>query len=186
MAPHDRNPEAHVKKTTAKESVDRFIKDTKEKKSQAEVSEQLAGTQEGVAEVMAGMEKPKEKISERKGESGEKGDIRGGGAVTSDDDDQAQAIAAGLKDYQFPSEIVMVKKVRTAIQAQIKVEWKKAMGLKGKLNSGGASGYNDSIAKIRGLKEVLFSLFTASMDKMKKMYMKYFMPGGKRKKLDEL
>jgi hypothetical protein len=30
------------------------------------------------------------------------------------------------------------------------------------------------------------SLFTASFDAMKKVYMRYFMPGGKRKKFEDL
>jgi len=184
--PH-RNPEAVHKKPTVKDSVDSLIgrkKAEKEAKVAESVSEKMAGTKEGVAEVIAGKEKPKEKVSERKGESGEQGDLKGGGAGTITD--QAIAISAAIKNYIFPSEIIMVKKIRAAINAQIEMEWKKAKRYKRNLHNGGADGYNKSISRIRHLKEMLASLFTMTVSFLKNMYVKYFTHDGKRRDLEEI
>lgn len=186
MVTPNQHKEVH-QKPSVKEDVDSLIKKKKiEKESEGSiaVTEGMAGTQEGVAEVMAGVDRPpKEGVSERKGESGEKGDITG--AATSGDDD-ATMIRAQLLDYDFPSQEIMVRKIRTAINAQIKVEWKNALSFKGGLVTGQAADYNRSIARIRSLTQVLSSLFTATVDMMKGMYVKYFGPDGKRRKLDDL
>ena len=186
MVNPQRNTEAAHKKPTVKDSVESLIerkKSEREAKVAESVSEKMAGTKEGVAEVMAGMEKPKEKVSEREGETGEMGDLKGGaGAIT----DEAIAMAAAMKDYIFPSEIVMIKKIRTAIKAQIKIEMKKARKFQSSLNAGEAASYNKAISRIRHLKEILASLFTATFGFLKNMYVKYFTPEGHRKDLEEI
>lgn len=188
MAHSDHHPKAPEKKVSLSDSVDSLIQKKKAEK-QTEVSESVsmkqAGVYEGVAEVMGGIEKPNEKVSERKGETGEKGDITTSGSASSDDD-QFQILARDLKDYDFPSEEIMVKKVRTAISAQIKLEWKRATKYQGNLSSGGADGYNHAIARIRSLKELMNSLFTATFGFLKNMYVKYFTPDGKRRNFDEI
>ncbi len=187
MAHPDHHSKAPSKKPSVSKSVDSLIQKKKAEK-QAEVSESVskkqAGVQEGVAEVMGGVEKPSEKVSERKGETGEKGDLSSGGG--SSDDDQIQAVSSDLKDYSFPSEEIMVKKVRTAINAQIKLEWKRATKYQDNLGSGGADGYNHAIARIRSLKELMNSLFTATFGFLKNMYVKYFTPDGKRRSAEDL
>lgn len=189
MALHTDKPEAPKKAPSASESVDGLIK-KKQNEKQAEVSAGLeakkAGIHEAVDEVMGGMEKPSEKISERKGESGEKGDIKGGGQTSGNDDGQSQTINVSIKDYHFPSEEIMVKKIRTAITAQIKHEWKKAKKSSKKLGTGGSSEYNESIAKIRKLKTMLSSIFTSTVNLMKEMYVKYFTPDGQRRQINEI
>lgn len=186
MANPNQHKEAH-KRPSVKHEVESLIKRKKAEKAPGaatEVSEEMAVTQEAAADVMAGVEAPKEGVSERKGESGEKGDISG--AATSGDDDDATMIRAQLMDYDFPSQEIMVKKIRTAINAQIKVEWKNALKFGGKIAVGEAADYNSSIARIRRLKEVLSSMFTATVDKLKAMYVKYFGPDGKRRKSNDL
>lgn len=186
MATTNQNPEAARQKPSTKESVESFIKKKKaEKKAEVgeAVSEKMEVTKGEVAEVMEGVEAPKEKVSERAGERGEKGIPTGAAGVAGD---EAQAIAVQLKDYHFPSEEVMVKKIRTAITAQIKIEWKNATRFRKNLDSGGADGYNRAIARIRHLKQVLASLFTATLGFLKNMYAKYFTPDGKRRKLEEI
>lgn len=185
MAYSHSKPEA-PKKSSVTQSVESLIqkkKAEKESRLSESVDQKKMGIQEGVAEVMAGVEKPKEKISEREGESGEKGDITGAAGTAASD--EAQVIAAQLKDYQFPSELVMIKKIRTAINSQIRAEWAKAKHFQGSLTTGGADGYNTAIAKIRSLKEVLASLFTATMGFLKNLYMTYFTPDGKRRSFEE-
>jgi len=185
MPDPNQNPEAARQKPSTKESVESFIKKKKVER-EAEVSEAVSGkmgaTKGEVAEVMEGVEAPKEKVSERAGERGEKGIPTGAAGAAGDED---QAIAVQLKDYHFPSEEVMVKKIRTAITAQIKMEWKKATKFRKNLNSGGADGYSRAIAKIRHLKEIIASLFTATFGFLKNMYVKYFTPDGKRRKIEE-
>jgi len=186
MPAKNQHPEAGKKQPSAHESVESFL-DKKRAEKQAEVGEQVSekmtDTQGEVAEVIGGAEKPKEKVSKKAGEKGE-GKMPAGKTVS--DDQVVQAISADLKDYQFPSEEVMVKKIRTAIQAQIKLEWKRAKKFQGRLDSGGADGYNRSIANIRGLKQALASLFTSAAGFLKNLYVKYFTPDGKRRKLDEV
>ena len=80
----------------------------------------------------------------------------------------------------------MVKKIRTAIQVQIKMEWKNAKKFRKQLGSGGAEGYNSSIASIRRLKEALASLFTATFGFLKNFYVKYFTPDGKKRPLKKV
>ncbi|MBN2096163.1 hypothetical protein JW752_02055 [Candidatus Peregrinibacteria bacterium] len=186
MPAKNQHPEAEKKQPSAHESVESFIgrkKAEKEAEVREAVSEKMAGTQEEVAEVIGSAEKPKEKVSKKAGEKGE-GKMPAGKAPS--DDQAAQVITADLKDYDFPSEEVMVKKIRTAIQAQIKFEWKRAKNFQGKLDSGGADGYNKSIARIRSLKQVLASLFTSAAGFLKNLYVKYFTPDGKRRKMEEV
>lgn len=183
MPDKNQNSEAEHKKPSVHESVESFIQKKKaEKETEVgeAVSEKMAGVGEEVAEVMVGVEKPKEKVSKKAGEKGE-GRMPAGKAVT--DEEEAQGITAQIKDYHFPSEEMMVKKIRTAIQAQIKMEWKKAKKFRKQLDSGGAEGYNSSIARIRRLKEVLASLFTATVGFVKNLYAKYFTPDDKRRSL---
>ena len=179
-------PEAEQKKPSAHESVELFIQKKKAEK-EAEVteavSEKMAGVGEEVAEVMVGVEKPKEKVAKRAGERGEKGIPTGAAGGVGD---EAQAIAVQLKDYHFPSEEVMIKKIRTAITAQIKMEWKKAKKFKGQLDSGGAEGYNTAIARIRSLKQALAALFTATIGFIKNIYVKYFTPDGKKRSMKDV
>lgn len=186
MTTHNNHPEAHKKKTTPKESVDSFI-GKKRAEKETEVSEsvagKVAGTKEAV-EVIVGAEKPKEKVSERAGEKGEGKAPSGGQAGAAAG--EPQAIAISLKDYKFPSEEIMVKKIRTAINAQIAYEWKKAKRFRGNLGSGGADGYNRTIAKIRELKQLLSTLFSATFSYLKNMYVKYFTPDGKRRRMEEV
>ena len=186
MPAKNQNPEAEQKKPSAHESVESFIgkkKAEKEAEVGEAVSQKMSGVGEDVAEVMGGVEKPSEKVSKKAGEKGE-GKMPVGQAVT--DEEEAQGISAQLKDYDFPSEAVMVKKIRTAIQAQIKLEWKNAKKFKGNLDSGGAEGYSKSIARIRRLMQALASLFTATVGFVKNLYAKYFTPDGKRRKLEEV
>lgn len=181
MANPNQTSEAPAKKLSVTESVEGLIQRKKHERDVQvgrEVDQKMAGTQEGVAEVMAGVEKPKERVSERKGETGEKGDIRGGQIG---DDDQAQQIRTQLKDYHFPPTEVMVRAVRGAIQADIHRNWKLAKKYQKKLHSGGTSDYNEAVAKVRTLKELMYSLYTATVDFMKKLYMRYFTPDGKRR-----
>lgn len=187
MANPNQNKEAPKREVTVEKSVQSLIDRKKAEKAEdakLQVSEGLSGTKEGVAEVMAGVEKPSEKISERKGESGEKGDISAGGSSGGDDD--AVQIRAGIQDYDFPRQEVMVKKIRTAINAQIKFEMKKAIKLQKNLNSGSAADYNKSIARIRELKKMLSGLFSATKDFLRTAYVKYFRPDGSRKEVEKL
>ena len=181
----NQNPEAVPKKPTITESVEDLIskkKSERESAGAAEVSEKAAGVQSEVTEVMAGVEKPKEKVSEREGESGEQGDIKGGKGVAA----TAQKIGAAVKTAILPREEIMVKKVRAIINAQIKMEMKKAKKLQKNLAKGGAQEYNATIARIRKFKEVLSSLFTATFEFVKGLYQKYFTPEGKRRPMDEI
>ncbi|MBN1258702.1 hypothetical protein JXA05_03010, partial [Candidatus Peregrinibacteria bacterium] len=117
MSPQANNhSEAAPKKTTLTESVEALIARKKAEKAAegaATVQQSAEGIKGEVAEVMAGAEKPKEKVSEREGESGEKGDIKAGGGGAA----QGAAITGpDLSAVQLPSEEVMVKKIREAIE----------------------------------------------------------------------
>jgi hypothetical protein len=186
MSPNtNQNPEAGKKKPTITESVEELIskkKAERESTGAAEVSEKAAGIQTEVSEVMAGVEKPKERVSEKKGETGEKGDITGGKTIAG----AAQKIGAAVKAAILPSEEVMVRKIRAVITAQIKMEIKKAKKLQGQLTTGGAQEYNSTIARIRKLKEALSSLLTATYDFIKNLYLKYFTPEGRKRSMDEV
>ncbi len=182
----NQHPESEPKKPSARESVDSFIKQKKgekETKVGEAVSGKMAGVEEEVAEVIGGVEKPKEKVSEK---AGERGEGRPPAAQAAMGEEAAQAISDELKDYQFPSQEMMVKKIRTAIQAQIKLEMKRAKKFQSRLDSGGADGYNKSIAKIRKLKQALALLFTSAAGFLKDLYVKYFLPDGKRRKLEDV
>ena len=188
MVTSKHHPEAADKKSTLKDSVDSLIgrkKAEKDAKVAESTSKKMAGTKEGVADVMSGMEKPSEKISEREGESGEKGDLKGGGSTKSTGD-ETKSISEQLKHYLFPSEEVMVKMIRAAINAEIKAEWENAKKFQKFLDSGGADGYNKSISRIRHLKEVLASMYSMTVGFLKNMYAKYFAPNGDRKEIDEI
>jgi hypothetical protein len=180
----NQTPEQQKKKPTVTESVEELISKKKAEREMTgakEVHEKAAGVQTEVSEVMAGVEKPKEKVSEREGETGEKRDITGGKAVAG----TAKKIGAAMKAAILPSEEIMVKKIRAVITAQIKMEMKKAQKLQGQLTTGGAQEYNSTIARIRKLKEVLASLLTATYEYIKNLYLKYFTPEGKRASFDK-
>jgi hypothetical protein len=185
------NPSQHKeapRKPSVTESVQSLIdrkKTESESKLSSEVSSKMAGTQEGVADVLAGMEKPAERISERKGEGGQQGDLKAGKGAAQGDS-SAKQIRANLQDYDFPSEEVMVKHIRSAIQDQVNSEWRKATRLQGKLDQGGAQAYNSSIARIRKLKDLMASLFSSPIEFLKNLYVKYFTPDGKRREAGEI
>lgn len=174
--------EAPAKKLNTSESVDSLIQKKQAEKSSevsASAEAKMAGVQEDV-ESLIGINKPSEKISERKGESGEKGDLKSS-SRSDDDEQQATQIRYTIKDYSFPSEEIMIKKIRTAIQLQIKDEWKKAKKYRKNLVRGGSANYSESIAKIRKLKNIVSNVFTHTMHTLKEMYVKYFTPDGKRR-----
>lgn len=183
---HDKNTEK-IEKPSQTQTVDKLIS---EKKSEREaegreaVMQSAEGVQSEVADVMAGVEAPKEGVSEKKGESGERRDISGGGQPQ--DDKRAQAARAFAARRGLPSEEIMIKKIRTAINTQIKLEMKKAEKLKKNLSTGSAQEYNTSIAKIRRLQETLKTLLNSTFEAVKTLYYKYFNAEGRRKKLDEL
>ncbi len=180
------SPEHAPKKPAAAESVESFLARKRTERGHEgakEVQRSAEGIQHEVAEVMAGVEKPKEELSE-KGEK--KGEQKAGGGS------QAQAGAGdfeGSENWQsviFPDEEVMVKKIRTAIELQIKIEMKKAKRLEKNLTAGGAQEYSAAIGRIRRLKILLFSLWTATVGYVKTLYMKYFRPDGHRRNPEEV
>jgi hypothetical protein len=180
----NQNPEKIQKRPTVTESVENLIAKKKAERAStgaAEVQEKAVGVQSEVAEVMAGVEKPKEKVSEREGESGEKGDIKAGKGAAA-----AQYISPAVQSFSLPGEERMIKKIRIAIKHQIKLEQKKAKRLEKNLTRGGAQEYTQTIARIRTLKEILASLLTATYDFVKGVYLKYFTPDGKKKHLEEI
>jgi len=181
---HDKNAET-VKKPSEVEAVDNLIskkKTEKESDSREAVRQSAEGVQTEVADVMTGVEAPKEVISEKKGESGEKGDITGGGQQAHDQ--KAQAAAAFAARRGLPTQEIMIKKIRTAINEQIKLELKKAKSLQKNLSTGSAQEYSTTIAKVRRLQEALKSLFTSTFEAIKNIYFKYFSPDGRRKPRD--
>jgi len=185
MSPENKNPE--VKKPSVESSVESLIARKKAERAEEgarEVQRGAEATQGEVAEVMAGVDKPKEKVSEKKGESGEKGDLKTG--MGKAQKDEGSVTLSPMAAYRFLSEEIMVKKVRSAISAQIRTELKRAHKLAKNLESGSAQEYNASIARIRTLKEVLQSLLTATFEAIKNLYVKYFMPDGHRKSADEI
>ncbi|MFH1012556.1 MAG: hypothetical protein V1760_02305 [Candidatus Peregrinibacteria bacterium] len=176
------SPEKAGKKPTLTESVDELISKKRAERGEEgarEVQKSAEGVQHEVSEVMAGMEKPKEGISE-KGEKKKDGDFKKSGAQAAIGKDEGKA-AEEWKGVVLPSEEVMIRKIRTAIQLQIKVEWKKAKRLQKKLTSGEAQEYGSVIARIRKLKNILANLFTATFEYIKELYKKYFQPDGKRR-----
>lgn len=167
------------------QSVDELIS-KKETARQNEGMEVVMGevqnVKEGVGEVMAGMEVKSERVSERNRED-KRGDLKTGQTVQYDDDDDQQAaqILLNLKGGGLPRQEIMVKKVRTAIRLQIKEEFKEAARLRKNLARGSAQEYSVKIAKIRGLQQVLKSIFNATFDKVKELYLRYFNADGQRK-----
>lgn len=186
-SPSPSAPEKAPKKPTVTESVEDFISRKKSERSAegaSAVQQSAEGVQREVADVMAGMEKPKEGISE-KGEK--KGESKGGGSGAG----QASAAQTFFSDedwksFVFPDEEVMIKHIRTAITLQIKIEMKKAKRLQKNITTGGAQEYNVSISRIRRLQIILASLFTATVDYMKGLYKKYFRPDGRQRNPEEV
>lgn len=175
MNSQNTNPEALKMKPTTAESVDSLIakkRAEKDIKASSEVQQHAEGIQGEVIDVIGGAEKPSDRVSEVKGETGEKGDISTGGQQISSDD--VDEIKQNLKPVVLPTEEVMIKKIRTAITSQIKDELKRAAKLKGSITTGGAEDYNKSIARIRKLKEVLSLILTSTFDFIKGIYLKYF------------
>ena len=181
------SPDQAPKKPTLVESVEDLIARKKSERGEEgarEVQKSAEGVQQEVADVMAGMEKPKEGISDKKEKKSEPG--AGAGKKTTTPVAQVQVGDDDWTSAVFPDEEVMVKKVRTAIQLQIKVEWKKALRLQGKITEGGAQEYQSVIARIRGLKKMLSGLFSATFEYLKTVYMKYFRPDGQRRDLKDV
>lgn len=181
MATNEKEKKAPVKPSESVNSLIQKNQAEKESAVAASAESKIAGVQEGVAEVIGGMEKPSEKISERQGESGQKGDLPAQTNGTTKSDNESAKVEFTIKDYTFPSEEIMVKKIRTAIATQIKEEWKKATQSQKNLAKGSSASYNESIAKIRELKTMMNSLLTNTVTFMKELYVKYFTPDGKRK-----
>ncbi len=183
---HDKNADV-TKKPSEVEAVDNLIskkKTEKDTEGREAVRHSAEGIQTEVADVMTGVEAPKEVISEKKGESGEKGDISGGGQAQGDQ--KAQAAAAFAARRGLPTQEVMIKKIRSSIYTQIKQELKKAKSLEKNLSTGSAQEYNTAIARIRRLQEALKSLFTSTFEAIKVIYFKYFSADGRRKPMDEV
>ena len=184
----NQHPETATKAPTLSESVDGLIAKKKAEKAREgtnAVRQSAEGVQGEVADVMAGVEAPSDKISERNSENKGDGDIKTGGGAGGDDNTSSGAFQ-GIAQYVFPDEDVMIKKVRTAIQLQIKREEKRAKQFEKDLTIGGAQEYNSAIARIRQLKEVLSSLVTSTVHALKGLYVKYFTPKGERKPMSEL
>jgi hypothetical protein len=182
------HPEAAPKAPTLNESVDSLIakkKAERAREGENAVRQSAENIQGEVADLMSGVEAPSDKISERNSENKGDRDIKSGGG-SSGDDDGASTIMQGIAQYVFPNEDVMIKKVRTAIQAQIRREEKRAKKLEKNLTVGGAQEYNSAIARIRKLKESLSSLVTATMHALKEIYVKYFTPKGFRRPMGEI
>ncbi|MFH0838118.1 MAG: hypothetical protein V1880_02535 [Patescibacteria group bacterium] len=183
---HDKNADV-TKKPAEVETVERLItrkKTEKEAEGREAVRQSAEGIQTEVADVMAGVEAPKEGVSEKKGESGERRDITGGAQQTQDQ--KAQAAAAFAARRGLPTQEIMIKKIRAAITEQIKLELKKAKTLEKNLAAGSAQEYNSAIAKVRRLQEALRSLFSSTFEAIKTIYFKYFSADGRRKPLDEV
>ncbi len=183
---HDKNTEK-IRQESKTETVDNLIsKKQSERQNEGHeaVMQSAEGVQSEVADVMSGVEAPKEVVSEKKGESGERRDISGGGQMQ--DDRKAQAAAAFAARRGLPREEIMIKKIRTAIKTQIKQELKKASRLKKNLSTGSAQEYNTSIARIRQLQETLKGLLNSTFEAVKGLYFKYFNAEGRRKNFEEL
>jgi hypothetical protein len=189
MTPNSNHNNAeHVpKKASPSEAVDNLISKKKSEKAgegMQEVYESAEGVQSEVADVMSGVEGISDKVSEKKSESGERRDISGGSAQQRDD--RAATISQGIRSKKLPREEVMVTKVRTAINDQIKKELQEAKKLDNHLDSGSAQEYSKKIARIRKLQETLNSLAQEAYQYVKNLYLKYFSSDGRRKKPDEL
>lgn len=184
-AHHDKS--ADIKKPSELDTIDGLIskrKSEKDAEGRQAVLQSAENVQSEVADVMAGVEAPKEGVSEKKGESGERRDITGGGQQTQDP--KAQAAAAFAARRGFPTQEIMIKKIRSAITDQIRHELKKAKSLEKNLATGSAQEYNTAIARIRQLQTILKSLLTSTFEAIKIAYLKYFSTDGRRKPMDEL
>lgn len=181
------NKGRETKKPLQVETVENLISRKRSEKAaegHAAVRQSTEGIKGEVADVMAGVEAPKEGISEKKGESGEKRDITGGGQQGTAAQDMAAIAFAARRS--LPTEEIMIKKIRTAINAQIELELKKAKKLQKNLAMGSAQEYNTTISKIRRLQEALRSLFSSTYEAIKNLYFKYFGTDGRRKPMDEV
>lgn len=179
----DQNNEALKKKQSVTESVDNLISQKESQRgaeSMNQVMQHAEGVQTEVADLMAGVDKPSDKISERKEGTGERRDI-GGGSKGQSDDGQATQIRSNLRRKPLPSQEIMIKKIRSAINSQIELELKVVKKLEKNLANGDADEYNERVAKIRKLKEVLKSLLGSTFEVVKGVYFKYFGQDGKRK-----
>lgn len=176
-----------INKPDEVEAVDKLISDKKTERDahgREIIRQSTEGVKGEVADVMAGVEGVKEGVSEKKGESGEQGDIRGGGGGQAKGDDDDQAARAFAARRSLPTEEIMIKKIRTAIGAQIKLEMKKAKQLEKNLSTGSAEDYHTTIARVRKLQEALKSLLSGTFEYIKDVYFKYFGSDGRRKPLD--
>ncbi|MBU1938103.1 hypothetical protein KKA04_00005 [Patescibacteria group bacterium] len=183
---HDKKGDV-TKKPSEVETVERLItrkKTEKEAEGREAVLQKAEGVQTEVADVMAGVEAPKEGVSDKKGETGERRDITGGAQQTQDQ--KAQAAAAFAARRGLPTQEIMIKKIRAAITEQIKLELRKAKTLEKNLAAGSAQEYSSAIAKVRRLQEALKSLLTSTFEAIKSLYFKYFSPDGHRKPMDEV
>lgn len=181
------NKGQEIKKPIPVETVENLISRKKSEKAaegQAAVRQSTEGIKGEVADVMAGVEAPKEGVSEKKGESGEKRDITGGGQQGVGQQNLAAIAFAARRS--LPTEEIMIKKIRTAINAQIEMELKKAKKLQKNLAMGSAQEYNTTISRVRRLQETLKSLFTSTYEAIKNLYFRYFGTDGRRKPLDEV
>lgn len=157
---------------STKESLGRVLeqKGTSEKSNVAKpVTEAVQGE---VADVMAGMEGPKEKVSEKAKERGSENKATTAGAKG--DDGKQAALLQQLKTQALPDPEVMIERIRVKIKGQIVQEIKKANRLIGKLDQGSAQEYNNSIARIRQLSHTLYQLLTATYDLIKDLYLRFF------------
>ena len=149
------------------------------------VLESAQGVQSEVADVLGGVDgAPNEKISEKKGESGEKGDIRASSSQQAQK--AAQQIQVEMKPFVIPNEEKMIQLVRAAIQEEINHEIKRAEALRKKLSEGSAQEYSAVIARIRRLNDLLALLVTAAFEAVKGLYFRYFTPHGKRKPIEDV
>ena len=104
-----------IKKPSEVETVDDLIskkKSERESEGREAVMQSAEGVQTEVADVMAGVEAPKEKVSEKKGESGEKRDITGG--TQPKKDSKAQAAAAFAMRRGLPTHEVALADLERA------------------------------------------------------------------------
>jgi len=167
------NKGKEVRKPVQVETVEKLIsrkKTEREAEGHEAVRQSTEGIKGEVADVMAGVEAPKP------AEAGEKK-----GAVQ-----QNMAASAFAARRSLPTEEIMIKKIRTAISAQIKQELKKAIKLQKNLAMGSAQEYSTTISRIRRLQETLKSLLTSTYEAIKNLYFRYFGPDGRRKPMDEV
>ncbi len=176
--PTDTTPEKARPAPSPKEGVEAVLKSAEKTHAQAELQQEFSGTQGEVAEVMAGAEKPKEEVSERQGERGEKRDLSGQGKAQTT---TVTVTPPASDDGLLPGEAMMIRHIRHEIERQIHEHLRRAHHLKKNLATGSAQEYADTVFKIRTLKETLSSLFTATFDFIKTLYLRLFTVEGKRR-----